>query len=188
MIGRTDDSNLPLVQIVSLKPGVARIAGRVIAGAAGFTAPLSNRSCVYYQIRGRNHRRPWHDHFHYPPQGARVEVEDESGRIVLNLPAPPAGGSTRDVPGVGSFCEISGQAFRRTIYVGESRELDRLLTLGQPDATPDDYLHAEEWIISVGDRLTAVGQVVEEITPDGVSSGYRTPPMRLAFWVERLRV
>ena len=111
MIGKTDDSNLPLTQIVSLKPGAARIAGRVIAGAAGFTAPLSNRPCVYYQIHGRNHRRPWHDHFHYPPQGAHVEVEDESGRILLNLPAPRAGGSTRDVPGIGSFCEVSGRRY-----------------------------------------------------------------------------
>ena len=187
MIGTTDDSEAPLIQIVSLKPGAARIAGRVVAGAAGFTAPLSNRPCVYYQIHGRNHRRPWHDHFHHPPQGARIEVEDESGRIWLNVPAPPGGGPTRADPGVGSFCEIAGQPFRRTIYVGESRELDQLLSVGEADATPDDYLHAEEWIISVGDHITVLGEVIQEITPDGTSPNYRTPPMRLVFWVKSLR-
>lgn len=180
-------ADLPAVRIVNLRPGVARIAGRVVAGRDRLRAPLSGRDCVYYQIHGKNHRRPWHDRFNYPPQGARFEIEDDSGRIYLNLPPQPAEDPGRVGAGARPFCEISGDTFRRTIYDGESPELDRLLDPGRFASARDAYLDAEERIITEGDRVTAIGEVIEEIKPEGTSPNYRTPPMCLTFWVQKIR-
>jgi len=182
------DAELPEVSIANLGPGPARITGRVVAGTSGMQAPLSGRWCVFYQVRGKNHLRPWHDIIYYPPQDARFEIEDDTGRISSNVVALAfAGRPTRDGPGIEPFCVISGEPFRRVIYDGESAELDRLLDPGGFPFVRETYLDAEERIIAGGDRVTAVGEIVQEITPDGSVQNYRTPPMTLAFWVQKIR-
>jgi len=120
-LSSTNEVALPL--IAKLGPGPAQVRGGAIMRDP-VRAPLSGRSCVYYEVRGRNHRRPWYDYFHYPTQGARFEIEDESGRIWVNVPPRsnegPALGGLRG----SSFCEIAGDAFRRTII--DARQPERL--------------------------------------------------------------
>jgi hypothetical protein len=180
-------NEVALARIAKLGSGPARVMGRAIMRDP-MRAPLSGRPCLYYQVRGRNHRRPWYDYFYYPPEGARFELEDESGRIWVNVPPRSNEGPVLGGVRGSAFCEIAGDVFRRTIYEGESPELDRFLDPGRFADSLDAYIEAEEHVIVEGDLVTAMGEVVEEITPDGTSLGYRSPPMRLVLWVQKLHV
>jgi hypothetical protein len=164
----------PLGELV---PGPAQITGHVRASGPLLRAPVSDRPCVYYQVLGRNHVRPWHDRPSYPPSDTAFWIDDEAGgQLWVLVPASPS-----------IECTLTGDGFRRTIYAGESPALDRLLDPGGFPFAPDAYVKVEERIVVQGDALTVAGQVLEEISARGRTVNYRSPPVRLILRAQSIR-
>jgi hypothetical protein len=166
----------PRRTVADLLPGPAQITGHVRASEPLLRAPVSGRPCVYYQVLGQNHVRPWHDRPSYPPSDVGFWIDDAGGPLWVVVPASPS-----------IECTMIGDGFRRTIYAGESHELDRLLDPGGFPFAPDAYVKVEERIVVQGDTLTVAGQVLEEISARGRAVNYRSPPVRLILRAQSIR-
>ena len=167
----------PRRTVADLLPGPAQITGHVRASGPLLQAPVSGRPCVYYQVLGQNHVRPWHDRPSYPPSDVGFWIDDDGGgRLWVVVPPSPS-----------IECTLTGEGFRRTIYAGESPELDRLLDPGGFPFAPDAYVKVEERIVVEGDALTIAGQVLEEISARGRAVNYRSPPVRLILRAQSIR-
>ncbi|HET6279524.1 MAG TPA: hypothetical protein VFH73_01100 [Polyangia bacterium] len=164
---------------------MAQVTGRVIPIGPPLRAPISGRPCVYYQVMGRNHVWPWHDRRGYPESDVGFWIEDGGGQVWIMVPASPVSTGPEETAAV--QCSITGDGFHKTIYAGESPETDRFLDpVGSP-FEPDAYLNVEERIVVAGDTLEIVGEVFEEITLQGESLNYRSPPTRTILKARSLR-
>ena len=180
-------STLPRRSVADLSPGPAQVTGRVRAWGPPMQAPISGRSCIYYQVIGRNHVWPWHDRRSAPASDVAFWIDDGGDQLLIVVPPSSPKPKVINDGDPTLDCAVAGDGFRRTIYLGESPALDRLLDPGGLSFPPDAYLHVEERIIAEGDRLTIGGQVVEEITVEGQSLNYRSPPMRLVLRARSIR-
>jgi hypothetical protein len=173
-------------RIVERQPGPAQVIGQVVPANPLFRAPLSGRPCAFYQVIGRNHTWPWHDRRSYPPGGVRLWIDDGDGQLLVAVPSSAPSPGTMEAAGA-LQCSIAGEAFRRTIYPGESPETDRLLEPGGLAFRPDAYLDVEERIVAVGDWLTVTGDFIEEIDLEAQSPDFRRPPTRMILRARSLR-
>jgi hypothetical protein len=180
-------STLPGRLVTHLSPGPAQVTGWVRASGPPMQAPISGRTCIYYQVIGRNHVWPWHDRRSTPASDVAFWIDDGGGQLLIVVPPSSPKPRVIDDGDPTLDCAVAGDGFRRTIYLGESPALDRLLDPGGLSFPPDAYLHVEERIIAEGDRLTIGGQVIEELTVEGQALNYRSPPMRLVLRARSIR-
>jgi hypothetical protein len=171
--------------MMKLQPGLAQVTGRVIAVGPPLRAPISGRPCVYYQVIGQNHVWPWHDRRGYPSTDIGFGIEDGGDQVRIVVPASPVDCGPRQTAAI--QCSIAGDGFCKTIYSGESPETDRFLDPGGPPFQPDAYMNVEERIVVAGDTLEVVGEVFQEITLEGESLNYRSPPTRTILKARSLR-
>ena len=176
----------PQRRVSELQPGPAQVTGQVMPAEPLLRAPVSGRSCVYYQVIGRNHSWPWHDRRSYPPADVGFWIDDGGGQLwIVVPPSAPSPGSKETEETI--QCSIAGDVVRRTIYAGESPETDRLLDPGGFPFRPDAYLNVEERIVAAGDTLTVGGEIIEEIALEGGFVNYRSPPTRMILRARALR-
>jgi hypothetical protein len=169
-----------------VEPGRVQVTGRVVPSGSPLRAPISGRLCVFYQVIGTNHTWPWHDRRFYPPEGVRFWIDDGDRQLLIAV--PPSAPTLGPMEPVGAFqCSIAGEVVRRTIYVGESPDTDRLFEPDRPGARSDAYLNAEERIVAVGDAVTATGEIMEELDIEAQASHFRSLPTRMFLRAQSLR-
>jgi hypothetical protein len=179
----------PQRRVVELQPGLAQVTGRVVPAGPPLRAPISGRPCVYYQVIGKNHVWPWHDRLCYPTAEVCFWLDDDGARLWIVVPLSPSSQSSSGATATGTSiqCSLVSELVRRTIYIGESPETDRLLEPPAYPFRPDSYLDAEERIVASGDILSVGGEIIEELDPRERAPDFRHPPTRMLLLARSLR-
>jgi hypothetical protein len=176
-IARRELVGLPPRRVAELRPGPARVTGRVVPVGPPLVAPLSGQPCVFYQLQTRSREDPTQGklrrgHVHYPPAGVVFEIDDGTGRAMVRVPPPAPKPEPGDDLAWEVVCFIRGAGLGKVIGRGESAALDRLEEMSLFG------LSGVERILSAGDLVTVGGVAFEEIASDGQSASHRAPPTR----------
>jgi hypothetical protein len=176
-LARRELVGLPPRRVAELRPGPARVTGRVVPVGPPLIAPLSGRPCVFYQLQTKSREDPTQGrfrrhHVHYPLEGAAFEIDDGTGRALIRVPPPAPKPEPGDDLAWEVVCFIRGPGVSKVIERGESAALDRLEEMSLFG------LSGVERILSAGDLVTVGGVAFEEIASDGRSASHRAPPTR----------
>jgi hypothetical protein len=172
------------VAIASATDGPVLIRGKVSPHAEALTTPVTQRPCVFYNLRiddlqrlGLSRQPPNLVTRLGPgpglPSTAMLQrrdarpfhVTDETGTARVEFEKP------EDVSFfVTAHLSLSGRKLRAATELHHA-----VLELG---VTPFGPIGVEEAAIFVGDEVTVAGVGMRDIAPDGESIGHRNPPMR----------
>jgi hypothetical protein len=147
-----------------------KVRGSIVACELPIASPLSGAPCVGYDIavRARPRRGLWTTLAHEArlanfelAQDANRFLVDASGNheIALRKSSRRMSASERSVAVIG-LLERHGASIDESTFWG------------------DRQIEISEGMIRVGDRVIVWGNDTVEIAPDGVSQGYRQPPIR----------
>jgi hypothetical protein len=168
----------PRTAVAQLSTGVVRVTGRAARVEEPLTAPLSQRSCVAFQL-AIDERRAHGNTVRWRPV-VRVReahpfwVADETGRVLVEPGPHFALALERDFAGRTGFLErLTSDSLERLEAFLATRGIPARNWLGMGKT-----FRYNEGVLEDGETVSVGGRVVAEPHPDGDASPGRGTPMR----------
>jgi hypothetical protein len=168
----------PRTPIGQLGSGVVRVTGRAARVEETLTAPLSQRSCMAFQL-AIDERRSHGNSTHWRPvvrvrEARPFWVADDTGRVLVEPGSHFALALERDVAGRTGFLErLTGDSMERLEAFLASRGIPARNWFGMGKT-----FRYNEGVLEDGETVSVGGSVVAEPHPDGEASPGRGTPMR----------